>query len=194
MPNIQIAWERLTNLASPPAGLADELVISNFLSKVFHYSEGRNAYWGTWSSSYPGDSSFELDQETLKKRIESQRKQGSQFTLREIPALALMATSYDLLLFQTWGSEPFKRIPRDAISGRCMFEIARSICKHEQWINTFIVARGRSKLPILPFKTSLSSPRGTGYPLRWKRLQNKYDLSSIMELVADVTLHLNNAG
>jgi len=194
MPNSEIVWKRLTSLVKPPAGLADEAVISSFLSKVFHFSEGRNAYWGTWSSTYPGDSSFDLDQAALKNRIESQRKQGSQFTFTELPALALMAKSYDLLLFQTWGSTPFTTIPRDAISGKNMFQIARSICKHEPWINTFIVPRGQSKLPILPFKTFRSSPQGAGYPLGWDRLQTKYDISSITELVADVTLHLNNVG
>ena len=194
MPDTLIVWKRLTTLAEPPAGLADEAVISSFLSKVFHFSEGRNAYWGSWSSTYPGDASFDLDQAVLKKRIESKRKQGSQFTLTELPALALMAKSYDLLLFQTWGGAPFKKIPRDAISGKSMFDIARSICKHEQWINTFIVPRGQSRIPILPFKTFRSSPQGAGYSLKWDRLQSKYDLNSIMELVADVTLHLNNEG
>ena len=194
MPETQIVWKRLTSLAEPPAGIADETVTSSFLSKVFHFSEGRNAYWGSWSSGYPGDSSFDLDEAVLKKRVESERKQGSQFTLTELPALALMARNYDLLLFQTWGSAPFKRIPRDAIVGKSMFEIARSICKHEHWITTFIVPRGQSKLPILPFKTFRSSPQGAGYSLGWDRLKSKYDLSSIMELVADVTLHLNNEG
>ena len=194
MPDPQIVWRRLSSLVEPPAGIADEVVVSSFLSKVFHFSEGRNAYWGSWSSSYSGDSSFHLDQAVLKKRIESRRKQGSQFTLTELPALALMATSYDLLLFQTWGSKPFKKVPSAAISGKSMFEIARSICKHEQWIDTFIVPRGESKLPILPFKTFRSSPQGPGHSLGWDRLQSKYDLSSIMDLVADVTLHLNNEG
>lgn len=194
MPDTQIVWKRLSNLREPPTGISDEPVISTFLSKVFHYSEGRNAYWGSWSSSYPGDLSFDVDPAALKRRIESQRKQGSQFILTELPALALVGESYDLLLFQTWGSEPFQKIPRDAIFGRSMFEVAQSICKHEHWINTFILPHGESCIPILPFRTYRSSPQGAGYRLGWNMLETKYDLSSIMELVADVTMHLNSEG
>lgn len=194
MTGSKVTWKRLRELGAPPEGIADEPVQTSFLSKVFYYSVGRNAWWGTWSSTYPGDDAFELDQAILKRRIEARRVQGSQFTFKELPALALMGKEYDLLLFQTWGSAPFKKIPRDAISGKSMFEIARSICVHEQWINTFISPRDQSRLPILPFRTFRSRPQGADYYLAWDEQQGRYDLGSIMALVADVTMHLNNEG
>ena len=194
MTDTQLTWRRITRLDAIPDGVVDESVQSVFLSKVFYYSVGRNAWWGSWSSSYPGDQAFELDEAILKKRIENRRTQGSQFTLKQLPGLALMGKKYDLMLFQTWGSAPFKKIPRSAISGASMFEIARSICKHEQLINTFLAPRGQSRLPILPFKTFGSRPQGAGYSLAWDEQRGRYDLASVMELVSDVTLHLNNEG
>ena len=194
MPESTLIWKRLHRLNELPEGIFDEPVKTSFLSKVFYFSVGRNAWGGFWSSTYPGDDAFELDKSILKKRIEARRIQGSQFTLKELPALALMGKNYDLLLFQTWGSAPFKRIPRDAISGRSMFEVARSICVHEQWIDTFIAPRGQSCLPILPFKTYRSRPQGAGYCLAWDEQNGRYDLGSIMSLVADVTMHLNSEG
>jgi hypothetical protein len=180
-----------------PAGVADEPVLTSFLSKVFHYHEGRNVYagrdvyGGNWATTYPGDASFHLDEAFLKAQIERRRRQGSHFTLTELPALALIGSHYDLLLFQTWGNEPFKLVPRKAISGNTMFEVARSICKHERWLNTFILPSGKSWRPILPFNTFCSVPQGADCSLGWRRLQNKYNFNPIMSLVADVTLHLN---
>lgn len=200
LPNMSdaiVEWKRLSNLDQPPVGIANEPILSCFLSKVFHFHEGRNVYagrdvyGGNWATRYPGDASFHLDQAVLKKQIERQRKQGSQFTLTELPALALMGRHHDLLLFQTWGSAPFKQVPRKVISGKTMLEVARSIYEHEHRLNTFILPRGKTWRPILPFKTFRSVPQGTDYSLDWQPVQNKYDLNSIMALVADVTLYLN---
>jgi hypothetical protein len=192
MTNSQVPWQRLASLAEPPEGMDDQPVLTSFLSKAFYFSVGRNAWWGSWSSTYPGDHAFAPEPSTIKKRIEAQRVQGSQFTLKELPALALMGQHYELLLFQTWGNAPFGKIPRSAISGKTMFEVARSICKHEQWINTFIGPSGTACRPILPFKMFRSRPQGAGYPLAWDRLDDEYELGPVMALVADVTLHLNN--
>lgn len=194
MTDTTISWRRIPRLDSPPRGIVDEPVLSVFLSKVFYYSVGRNAWWGSWSSTYPGDQAFELDQAILKRRIEGRRTQGSQFTIKQLPALALMGANYNLMLFQTWGSAPFTKIPRSAISGATLFQIARSICKHEQFINTFLAPREQSMLPILPFKTFRSRPQGANYYLAWVEQSGRYDLTSVMALVSDVTLHLNNEG
>jgi len=192
MTNIGVIWSRLPSLAKPPEGIEDEPVLTSFLSKAFYFSVGRNAWWGSWSSTYPGDQAFAPEPTTIKSRIEAQRVQGSQFTLKELPALALMGEHYEFLLFQTWGNAPFREIPRSAIAGRTMFEVARSICKHEQWIDTFIGPSGTALRPILPFKMFRSRPQGAGYFLAWDRLDDDYELTPVMALVADVTLHLNN--
>jgi hypothetical protein len=194
MTDTLLTWRRITRLDAIPDDIVDDSVQSVFLSKVFHYSVGRNAWWGSLSFTYPGDQAFELDEAILKKRIENRRTQGSQFTLKQLPALALMGKKYDLILFQTWGSAPFKRIPRSAISGLSMFEIARSICKNEQLINTFLAPRGLARLPTLPFKTFGSRPQGSSYSLAWDEQRERYDLASVMALVLDVTLHLSNEG
>lgn len=153
---------------------------------------GRNVFGGNWSNIYLGDASFHFDQDYLKRQIELKRKRGSQFTLTELPSLALMGKRYNLLLFlHPWENEPFKRVPRNGLSGRTIFEVARSICKHEQFPNAFILPRSESQLPILPFKTFQSAPLGSDRPLGWERLRRKYDLNSILALIADVTIHLN---
>lgn len=191
MPTSTATWQRITKLDAPPSGVVDGPIQTVFLSKVFYYSVGRNAWWGSWSHTYPGDQAFELDQATLKNRVESRRTQGSQFTFKELPALALMGKDYDLLLFQTWGAAPFKVVPRSAISGATLFEIAKSICAHEPLINTFCAPHGKSRLPILPYKTFRSRPQGANYHLAWDEQSDRYDLSAIMALVSDVTKHLN---
>lgn len=122
-------WHRINNMEIPTA-LADEPVLNCFLGKVFHYWIGRNAYWGRWSSTYPGDSSFSLDGDELQRRIEAHRVKGSTFTLTELPALVLSGRKLCLVLFQAWGWSPYKDVPFSAISGDSLLEIARAVANH----------------------------------------------------------------
>jgi hypothetical protein len=63
------------------------LLESCYLGKVFHFYETRNAWWRTCVRTYPAEASFSLDLETSRDRIGDRRRQGSYWTIDELPAI-----------------------------------------------------------------------------------------------------------
>ena len=167
---------------------------SCFLSKIFHYWSGRNAYWGSWSTESPGFASYALDSEPLKTRIEGQRTQGTHFSIAEIPAIALMGAKHDLLLIDS-SSTPFKSVPLESVSGCTLKAVAKSIQTHTSWRGkTFLVSRGHSRLPILPFKIYDSFPQGQYLRLGWYAQRQPVDISFVLELISRNVLRLQAEG
>lgn len=162
----------------------DEPVLSCFLSKVFHYWSGRNAYWGAWSTESPGFASYALESESLKRRIEGERVQGSHFNIAEIPAIVLMGLKNELLLIDS-SNTPFKSVPLESVAGNTLKSVAKSIQSHTSWRGkTFLTSFGQSRLPIFPFKVYDSYPQGPAIRLGWSSKRQPVDISYILALIA----------
>jgi hypothetical protein len=82
-------WFNIIKANSKESNFLDEKLVSCQLTKIFHYTEKRNAYWNTTSNLWPGDRAFHYNLDVVKKRIESDRKMGSYFSIHEIPCLVL---------------------------------------------------------------------------------------------------------
>ena len=175
-------WKQINWYVEPD--FQDEPVRSCFLSKVFHYWSGRNAYWGSWSTESPGFASYALDSELLKKRIEGERVQGSHFNIAEIPAIVLMGLKHDLMLIDS-SNTPFKDVPLESVAGGTLKTLAKSIQTHTSWRgNTFLMSFGQSRRPILPFKVYDSYPQGPGLRLGWSEKRQSVDISHILALIS----------
>lgn len=68
------------------------------LSKLFHFSEMRTAYYGYDSNQDYGNYSYHFDINVIKKEIEAYRKMGSSFSIYEIPCIAIKGKTYSIVI------------------------------------------------------------------------------------------------
>jgi hypothetical protein len=183
-------WKRVSLRAD--VDFKDEPAQSCFLSKVFHYWSGRNAYWGTWSlSEAPGDAAYAPDPETLKRRIERERVQGTHFNIAEQPAIAIMGKTVDLLLTHT-SATPFDVVALERVTGSTIVALAKAVHAETSWYgNTFITTRGHARLAILPFKSYGSIPLGPGHRLGWSTYRQSVDIAALVALVGHIAVSLH---
>jgi hypothetical protein len=90
-------------------GWPDEPVASCHLGKIFHFSEGRNAWWGSPSLRYPGLKSFWPKLDEAKAEIERRRKRGSKWHIRELPAVVISGEQDAVIISEINGDEPLWR-------------------------------------------------------------------------------------
>ena len=184
-------WHRLKE-AEDSALVSDEKPLTCFLGKVFHYWVGRNAYYGVWSATHPGDSSYSLDREELHNRIEAQRVQGSTFTMAELPALVLLGQRLSLVLFQHQAAPPFRDVPPSAVSGGLLLDVAHSVANHTGDTSVFVASPDLLKLAALPYRTWSSFRQGGGYALGWSPWDDCCDIEPILRVCAAICAHLNS--
>jgi hypothetical protein len=111
---------------------SDEPIIGLQLTKIYYYSEKRNAYHGTESSLYYGKNAFHYDIDVIKSNIERNRKKGSYFTIYEIPALALKGR-YRTIVFLDNAVNSIKPYEQFASLEKLEFDLS-SINEIYKWI------------------------------------------------------------
>ena len=72
--------------------LEQRKIFSAKLIKIYYLSEGRNAWWSTWCTTFEKNGSFHTSLISAKRHAESRRVQGTVFTIEEIPAICLYTT------------------------------------------------------------------------------------------------------
>lgn len=72
--------------------LEQRKIFSAKLIKIYYVSEGRNAWWGSWSSTFEINGSFHTSLISAKRHAEKKRVQGTVFTIEEIPAICFYTT------------------------------------------------------------------------------------------------------
>ncbi|MGH3116157.1 MAG: hypothetical protein ACRDQ2_03430 [Gaiellales bacterium] len=90
-------------------GCHDEPAVSCHLGKVFHFSEGRNAWWGNRSLRYPGINSFWPTLDQTKAEIERRRKRGSRWHIRELPVLVISGEQNSVIVGEINADAPLWR-------------------------------------------------------------------------------------
>lgn len=78
--------------------LSDALVVQVETARVALLIAGRNAWHSTWVSRYRTTSAMFGDVKAAKRAAEPLRKQGTQFSVREVPALVLRSWASTLVL------------------------------------------------------------------------------------------------
>src|SRR4051794_31540132 len=103
----------------------DRPVIGCYPSKVYFVSDHRNAFNCRQSSNYSLTSSFWTTLKMAKQYAESSRRQGSQFTIDEIPAVVFDLTKLLLLVVEINTPLPFERFFGTIPKGPTLHEVAR---------------------------------------------------------------------
>jgi hypothetical protein len=183
-------WAQLTPELQEELSL--EKAMSCVLAKIFAFSEGRNAYWGNWAIN---DFGLSPDLRALGDKVQRWRKQGSQFTIYEIPAVCVLAQSVSVFLIaDRWDCAPFKGAHEFKCTGVLLTEVARALEISLPSALAYVSDVSQFKAAVFPFNTQHSVPQGPGERLAWKTKRTDLDLQHILAMCVTVCMHLNNAG
>lgn len=168
-------------------GFEDEPPMSCFLGKVVYFGEGRNAYYGYWSSTYPGNAAFSLDVAEVKRRIEGQRVQGSQWTIEELPVLVVAGRDNSLVIGEINTTEPLKHFLRLRKLSRSL----EALGDHFKPLKANSVFRFLCKRSLmvpaqLPFYEYRSVSHGGNVALRWSSSVSGIKIEPTLQLVLRV--------
>lgn len=89
-----------TKIGTLPNALYYEGIEERDIACLYYLIEGRNAWHSTWTNWYR-DGCMHTTLDAAKMSAERQRKPGSKFYIREIPALVLKSESSILLLLRS---------------------------------------------------------------------------------------------
>jgi len=173
----------------------DEPVLSCYLAKVFHFWQGRNAYWGTWSSTYPGHESFSFDLAGTKAKVARRRVQGSKWTIEELPVIVLAGEEDCLIVGEINTERPLAALLRSR----------KRLLTLEQYGHHFLPRRANSIFRILarrdlvsparvPFWKYRSVSYGGNYALSWTKSVADQDFDYVLRLIARVNKGLHREG
>jgi len=152
---------------------------------VYHYWVGRNAYRGTWSSTYPLESAFLQSREALLAAVERQRRQGSTFWYAELPAIVLKRGGSSLVLLQPNSWEPFTNfVEQDAVDlsiGAIAAAVRKGCEGSEIWEQA--PPQSKRKYSYISFK---SMPLGPNQPLSWSKGGQTYKLNDFNRMIQGI--------
>ena len=159
----------------------DEPVLACFVAKLYYYWRGRNAYWGSWSSQYPGHDAFSLQIEELKQRIECRRAQGSTFTILEVPVLALCGKDDALIVGEINTNSPLRDYKLPLKPSTNIAALANAFEPNKPNSVVRFVCRSIDVSPAhFPFKNHSSRTAGPQYLLNWSISVTQVELEPIL--------------
>jgi hypothetical protein len=176
----------------------DETVVSCFLGKMFQFYEGRNV-WGPQSdlfgggrvpnlrNTYPGFGSFCFGLTTAKERVESLRKKGSRWTIRELPSLVLSGEKSSLIIGEMNSDKPLSRFGRLGKGRPSLEEYGLCFDSYSEDSVFRIVCNRCLVLPAeLPFCRHESKTFGGSYGLAWEMSVLNQDLRTVLRVICRV--------
>jgi hypothetical protein len=164
-----------------------------FVSCVQYYWVGRNAWRGSRSNLYPDDSAFSTKFRPLVEDIERSRRQGSQFFIRELPALVLQGAGESVVLLELNGAAPFlaSRTPDIQLSG--IFALAHWLIGYRVDSIGWKVQRP-PKPAVEPFRLFRSMTHGPDFPLDWVEVDKPLNTAPIYELAGQLSRGIRRRG
>ena len=147
-----------------------------YVSRIFHFWEGRNAYHGAPSRIYPLGYSFSHSQRTIRHRIERERKQGSHFTVVEIPCLVVQSDSASLVIADPNSAEPFKLLQGLIVSEALLGSVLAQLLQRSSRLLLWSAKVSPQAIGSQPFKREFSQP---GITLGWHRGVHRPRLRSV---------------
>ncbi len=165
----------------------DESVFSCFMGKLFHYWQGRNAWWGTWSEIYPAEDSFCLDLVETKQRVERKRTQGTQWTIAELPVLVLAGQDDALIVGEINTDSPFSEIRTPTKLDLSLDTLGKVFQPNKQnSIYRFFGESNVIKPAQMPFNRHRSISFGSSYMLGWNTSKDDVDLEPLLKIVTRI--------
>jgi len=153
----------------------------SYLGCVYHFVAGRNAWQSTWTQRYPREAGFSLDLDTLVRKVERSRVQGSRFTLYELPALVLAAESMFLVLADPRGGKAFAHWRDDSRPPATLFAAAAWASRRDASFCWPCYAEPPSATP--PFRVFQSFPGVGREPLYWRESSPRLSSGRIRSIV-----------
>lgn len=168
-----------------------EPVLTCYLGKICHFSQGRNAYWGRWSRTYPGHDAFVPNLAEAKGESEHRRVQGAQWTIRELPVLVIAGQNHSLIVGEINTSEPLADF----------LPLRKRLSSLEQFGQYFRPRRGDSifrmlsevggvRPAALPFWNYWSVSTRGAFTLRWRATLARTRLKPVVRLVSQINTRL----
>jgi hypothetical protein len=181
--------------------LHNESVVSCFLGKVFQFCEWRSV-WGpfnddygdarepNWSCTYAGHESFCVDLETALRKINERRKRGSQWVVREHPAVVISGENRSLIIGEINSDVPLSKF----------LPLRKKLLSLQNYGDYFAPLKQDSVFRILsdshlirpaelPFYRRHSRSIGTG-SLKWNESPGIQDLRATLRVVCQITKRL----
>jgi len=192
MTNLPSTWhltrrDELTRLAG------DEPLYRAYVSSLFMFVAGRNAWHGTWSSTYPREHAFATQIERLHQQVEKERVQGTTFTIQQLPVLVLCGRQTRLVLSEPSSPMPFLFPEPVETHSRSLGETASHLITRSHvgvacWRTTS--APPEAEPPFLAYHSSVAA---AGSPLHWSRSESSVETSAIFRLVDELQRGANAA-
>jgi len=161
-----------------------------FLAKVFYIGQARSAWAGRPSLTYPGFEAFHPTLAKAESFVETERKQGSTWTIEELPAIAI--AGYEptaIVITQINTRKTLAEFTNTAFDKPGLIELAEAIKSSRDDSVIKIEADKEYCRPAeLPFKKH--SSRSSGQVLDWQSKRNEIDVTHVCELVKRITLLL----
>lgn len=179
---------------------------------IYYYIYGRNAWHSTWIQRYT-PMCMHTTFESAKNQAENDRKNGSVFTIRQLPALLIKSDAFDFIVTQINESNPlaeYQLVPENVLSlnpignqrlqkKSCIFSFIDSLgCNSKNWLhkqakeNSLIILKGFSSVQFeeLVENTRLmewkSKSYGKGFYLGWNEAESSIRPDKICSLFREV--------
>lgn len=172
----------------------DERAVCCYFGKVFHFWQGRNAYWGSWSSLYPGHKAFWPDLEAAKKEIASRRVQGSTWTLVDVPVVVIAGKKKALVVGEINTDVPLDGFVPFRRRLSTLSEFGAYFKPHKRnSVFRILCPNGIVKPAELPFRERRSSSYGGYYKLDWTGSLSNHSIDPVLRLVSQINKCLRQA-
>ena len=160
-----------------------------YLTKMYYFWSGRNAWNWTWSSKYPGINAFHMTFENATDEIEDRRVQGSSWTIREMPAIVFVSDRVKLVVAEINTDTPFDEVTNSNLGRSITLKtINDAFCpRRPNSIQRFVIPFVPTPAE-LPFKRYQSSSLGSReYYLQWSPVDNSVDLQHACRILSHYT-------
>jgi|GEM_PF-5723992 len=156
----------------------DEPATSCFLAKTVQVEERRNAYSGR--RSFPRRRYF-LSLRDAKQWVEQSRTKGSQWSIEELPSLAISGAKTSLIFTVDAEVAPSSRTPSRISS---LEEFGEAI--GEDSISCYVCPRHRISPAVLPFIRYDSWSSGGDHPLYWTPLASRRTFDWVLRMSSNI--------
>ena len=177
-----------------------DLDIKNMgIYNVLVVDSGRNAWYATWSRKFKREKAFFLDLDSAKKYAETNRKQGTVFTIVPTPSLFFELHGIYIFLMDIASREPFSRwklkkfdFGKKDIFLKDFYEEFRltslnwdsPVPDDENFDISMVVTDENIKQnEVKNLNCYKSESVGTDFYLKWREIDPDYDNSSITKIV-----------
>jgi hypothetical protein len=177
-----------------------ELDVKNIgIYNVLVVDSGRNAWYATWSRKFKREKAFFLDLDSAKKYAETNRKQGTVFTIVPTPSLFFELHGIYIFLMDIATREPFSRwklkkfdFGKKDVFLQDLYEEFRLTSLN--WdspvpdddnfdISMVITEENIKQNEVKNLNCYKSESVGTDFYLKWREVDPEYDNSSITKIV-----------